>query len=283
MRQVIVTFLSDFGSKDTFSAQMKGALLAVAPTAVAVDLTHHVAPQDVRMGAFQLWAAVDAFPTGTIHVAVVDPGVGTGRRALALRTKRGDVLVGPDNGLLALALDRLGGLDVGVALSDPKYWRSANPTATFHGRDIFAPVAGHLAMGAKIEKLGPAITDPERPYALPTCRQDGDDLVGEVVHVDVYGNLITSFTAESLPARFRLWVSGIEVKECPHVTYRSVPPGRFLAVVGSSGLLEVAVRDGSAARTTGAKLGDKVIVFGSSPTTIVERTIERTRISKKKN
>jgi len=280
---VIVTFLSDFGSKDTFSAQMKGALLSVAPGAVAVDLTHHVAPQDIRMGAFQLWAAVDAFPAGTIHVAVVDPGVGTGRRALALRTKRRDVLVGPDNGLLMLALDRLGGLDSGVALSAPSYWRSANPTATFHGRDIFAPVAGHFVKGVALEKLGPAISDPERPFSLPSSRQDGDDLVGEVVHIDVYGNLITSFTADSLPARFRLWVSGIEVKECPHVTYRSVPAGRFLAVVGSSGLLEVAVRDGSAARTTGAKLGDKVIVFGSGAQTMVERTIERTRISKKKD
>lgn len=216
---MIVTFLSDFGSKDTFSAQMKGALLAVAPTAVPVDLTHHVAPQDVRMGAFQLWAAVDAFPAGTIHVAVVDPGVGTGRRALALRTKRGDVLVGPDNGLLALAMDRLGGLAAGVALSDPAYWRTPNPATTFHGRDIFAPVAGHLAIGVPLEKLGPAINDPEAPFALPRSRQDGDDLVGEVVHVDVYGNLVTSFTAETLPARFRLWVSGIEVKECPH------PPG----------------------------------------------------------
>lgn len=279
---MIVTFLSDFGSKDTFAAQMKGALLAVAPSAVPVDLTHHVAPQDVRMGAFQLWAAVDAFPPGTIHVAVVDPGVGTGRRALALRTQRGDVLVGPDNGLLVLALDRLGGLSRGVALSDPAYWRTPAPASTFHGRDIFAPVAGHLASGVLLDKLGPLITDPERPFALPAPRQDGDDLVGEVVHVDVYGNLVTSFTAESLPARFRLWVSGIEVKDCPHVTYRSVPVGRFLAVVGSSGLLEVAVRDGSAARTTGAKLGDKVIVFGASSNTVVERTIERTRVSKKR-
>lgn len=279
---MIVTFLSDFGSKDTFAAQMKGALLAVAPNVMPVDLTHHVAPQDVRIGAFQLWSAVEAFPAGTIHVAVVDPGVGTGRRALALRSKRGDVLVGPDNGLLPLALDRLGGLAQGVALSDPAYWRSPNPASTFHGRDIFAPVAGHIASGVPLDKLGPLITDPERPFALPTPHQDGDDLVGEVVHVDVYGNLITSLNAESLPARFRLWVSGIEVKDCPHVTYRSVPAGRFLAVVGSSGLLEVAVRDGSAARTTGAKVGDKVIVFGSS-TTVVERTIERTRVSRKRS
>jgi S-adenosylmethionine hydrolase len=280
---VIVTFLSDFGTRDTFVGQMKGALLAVCPGARPVDLTHHVPPQDVRNGAFQLWWACEPFPAGTIHVAVIDPGVGTGRRALALRSKRGDVLIGPDNGLLTIALDRLGGLAAGVALSDPAYWRSPTPSSTFHGRDVFAPAAGHICSGVPLEKLGPAVTDPERPFTLTPPKRDGEDLVGEIVHVDVYGNLVTSFTSESLPPRFRLWIGGIEVKDCPHVTYRSVPVGRFLAVVGSSGLLEIAVRDGSAAKQASAKVGDPVIVFaGTSEKTRVEQTIERTRVSKKK-
>jgi S-adenosylmethionine hydrolase len=276
---MVVTFLTDFGTKDTFVAQMKGAALAVCPSAQMVDLTHHVPPQDVRSGAFQLWEAVTAFAPGTIHVAVVDPGVGTGRRALALRTKRGDVLVGPDNGLLMMAAEKLGGVEQGVALSDPAYWRLPNPSSTFHGRDVFAPAAGHLASGVAIGSLGPALTDPEAPFTLPRPRRDGDDHVGEVVHVDVFGNLVTSFTQESLPVRFRVWVGGIEVRDCPHVTYRSVPSGRFLSVMGSSGLLEVSVRDGSAARATGAKVGDPVIVF--TVETTIENTIERTRISKK--
>ena len=275
---MVVTFLTDFGTADTFVGQMKGALLAVAPHAQAVDLTHHVAAQDVRGGAFQLWAAVEAFPAGSIHVAVVDPGVGTGRRALALKSKRGDLLVGPDNGLLALALDRLGGLAAGVALSDPAYWRVPNPSSTFHGRDVFAPAAGHLAAGVPLERLGPTIDDPERPFSLPSPRLDGKDLVGEIVHVDGFGNLVTSFTADSLPVRFRVWVSGIEVRDCPHVTYRSVPSGGYLAVMGSAGLLEVSVRDGSAAKATGAKAGDPVIVFtGEGDRT---REIDRTRVSR---
>lgn len=267
---MVVTFLTDFGTADTFAGQMKGVLLGIAPGTSVVDLTHAVPPQDVRAGAFQLWSAVEAFPEGSIHVAVVDPGVGTSRRALAIRSKRGDFFVGPDNGLLLPAVDRLGGVSQCVALTNPTYWRVAEPSATFHGRDIFAPAAGHLAVGVALSTLGTAVTDPQRSVALPQPRLDGTDLVGEVVHVDAFGNLLTSFRRGDLPKHFRVWVSGAEVKNAPHASYHAVAPGKLLAILGSAGLLEISVRDGSAAKATGAKVGDQVIVFTADS----DRTIE---------
>src|SRR5438128_1821721 len=130
----VITLLTDFGLADTYVAQMKGAILTVAPSATLVDLTHAVPPQDVRAGAFFLWSAVEAFPAGSIHVAVVDPGVGSERRAIALRSTRADIFVGPDNGLLLLAVDRLGGCAQAIELTDPRFWR----------RRSLAPAAGRL-------------------------------------------------------------------------------------------------------------------------------------------
>ena len=142
----LITLLTDFGLDDTYVGQMKGAILAVAPSVTLVDLTHAVAPQDVFAGAFLLWSAVEPFPSGTIHVAVVDPGVGSARRAVALRSNRGDIFVGPDNGLLWPAVERLGGCELATELSEPRFWRPS-PSSTFHGRDLFAPVAAMLARG----------------------------------------------------------------------------------------------------------------------------------------
>jgi len=252
-RSVLVTLLTDFGLQDTYVGQMQAALLAVAPTARLVDLTHAVPPQDVFTGAFLLWAAVEALPAASVHLAVVDPGVGSERRAVAAQARRGDVFVGPDNGLLAPAVDRLGGLVAAVELREPTYWRRGRPSSTFHGRDIFAPVAGHLANGVPLDRLGPPV-DLFRPFELP----QPSGLDGEIVYVDGYGNLVSNLPASSLPERYVVLLGEQAIQPQPH--YQAVPPGQLLALVGSSGLLEISARDASAASITGRGRGAQVSV-----------------------
>ena len=155
----LITLLTDFGTQDTYVGQVKGAILSVAPSASLVDLTHAVPPQDVPAGAFFLWCAVEAFAAGSIHLAVVDPGVGSNRRGIAVRAARGDYFVGPDNGLLIPAVDHLGGRTEAVELTNREFWRP-QPTSTFHGRDVFGPIAGHLANGIPLTQLGRFITNP---------------------------------------------------------------------------------------------------------------------------
>jgi S-adenosylmethionine hydrolase len=244
----LVTLLTDFGLTDTYVGQVKGAILALSPSVTIVDLTHAVPPQDVLAGAFLLWSAVEVFPSGTIHLAVVDPGVGSSRRAVAIRASRGDIFVGPDNGLLIPAADRLGGSHAAVELTG-----RAPISSTFHGRDVFAPVAGHLANGVPLERLGSPITDLTR-IELPTPR--GVD--GEVLHVDIYGNLVTNIPATSLPPRFEALVNGHAARQAEF--YAAVGPGELLALVGSAGLLEISARDASAAAVTGAARGSPVSV-----------------------
>jgi S-adenosyl-L-methionine hydrolase (adenosine-forming) len=250
---VIVSLLTDFGLADTYVGQMKAAILRVAPGATLVDLTHAVAPQDVFGGALQLWATVEVFPAGSVHLAVVDPGVGSERRAIGALSGRGDFFVGPDNGLLVPALERLGGCVCAVELTEAAYWRVDTPSATFHGRDIFGPVAGHLAAGVPLQRLGHPI-EPWRAFELNLA----EGLDGEVIHIDSYGNLITNIRAVHLPPRFRVGLGTLEIEGQP--TYAAVEQGATLALVGSAGLLEISVRDGSAAARTGAQRGTPVSV-----------------------
>jgi S-adenosyl-L-methionine hydrolase (adenosine-forming) len=256
---VIVTLLSDFGLADTYTGQMKGAILAVAPESVLVDLTHAVPAQDVRTGAFHLWAAVEAFPAGTVHLAVVDPGVGTGRRALAARAKRGDLFVGPDNGLLMAAINRLGGLTAAVQLEEPRFFRD-RVSFTFHGRDVFGPIAGYLARDGRLEELGPPLTEVDRSVDFARPEKDGQRVLGEVLHVDVYGNLVTNVPASMLPAAFEVRAGSRVIRDAPHRSYQDVESGSPLALVGSNGLLEISVRDGSAKNVLRARVGSKLIV-----------------------
>jgi S-adenosylmethionine hydrolase len=248
-----ITLLTDFGLADTYVGQVKGAILAIAPAATLVDLTHGIPPQDLEAGAFLLWSAVEAFAAGSIHMAVVDPGVGSVRLALALETVRGDLLVGPDNGLLVPAAERLGGIRRVVELNNSAYWRVSSPSASFHGRDIFGPAAAHLASGVPLERLGTPVTDIAR-RSLPIS----DGRVGEVIHVDSYGNLVTSVSGTSLPARYLTTING---QTAPGVAYyAAATPGQLIALVGSAGLLEVSVRDGNAALATGAQRGTPISV-----------------------
>ncbi len=253
----LVSLLTDFGAADTYVGQMKAAILRVAPEAILVDLTHAVPAQDVRAGAFLLWTAVEAFPPGSLHLAVVDPGVGSSRRAVAVRSRRGDVLVGPDNGLLLPALEQLGGLSAAVELTDSTYWGPLR-SSTFHGRDLFAPVVGHLAAGVPLERVGRSLERLEVPFRIPTPGVEEGLPLGEVIHVDTYGNLITNLPGAQLPARFRVRVGLTVVEGAPHPNYQAVAPGELLALVGSSGLLEISAREGSAASVLGAERGERV-------------------------
>ncbi|WP_162159678.1 SAM hydrolase/SAM-dependent halogenase family protein [Cystobacter fuscus] len=255
----LISLLTDFGLTDTYVGQMKAALLRIAPHARLVDLTHAVPAQDVRAGAFLLWSAVEAFAEGSLHLAVVDPGVGSARRAVAVRSHRGDVLVGPDNGLLVPALSLLGGLADAIELNDPAWW-GPRRSRTFHGRDLFAPVVGHLAAGVPLEKLGRRLEQLEAPFTFPEPQVEGGGgaLVGEVLHVDTYGNLITNLPVARLPARFDVQVGDRLIPDAPHAHYQAVAPGELLSLGGSTGLLEVSVRDGDAARVLGVGRGTRV-------------------------
>lgn len=259
----IVALLSDFGTQDHYVGAMKGAVLSVCPDAQLVDVVHDLPPHDVEAGSFVLASAVEAFPTGTVFLAVVDPGVGTGRRALAVE-KDGRRFVAPDNGLLTHVL--AGGAEARVhAITNAGLFRF-HVSSTFHGRDVFGPVAGHLARGMTIEEVGPAATDPVL-LALPAMRARGDDQwEGEIIHVDRFGNLTTNVLDVDLreilsrfggdPTEVVVVVEGAVL---PLVTaYGDVSEGEPCALVGSSHRLEIAIHGGNAARILGAARGAAV-------------------------
>jgi S-adenosylmethionine hydrolase len=254
----VITLLTDFGLEDGYVAAMKGVIAGIAPEAHVVDVTHLVPPQDVAFARFRLLTVARFFPPGTIHVAVVDPGVGTARQAVAIRCRSGSCLVGPDNGLLSGALEADPPLAV-VQLTEPRFWRTATPSATFHGRDVFAPVAAHLARGVPLEALGPAV--PAEGLEMlelqpPTPVAGGVD--GAVQATDRFGNLISNVPAALLPGDGS-WRASIRGRTLAgHRTYADVPPGELLALVGSHGFVEVAVHRGDARRTLGTTVGERV-------------------------
>jgi len=266
----VITLLTDFGTEDTYVGVMKGVIASICPQAQVIDLTHEVPPQDVATGAFLLDVSVDYFPEGSVHVAVVDPGVGTARKPIALRTAKA-FYVGPDNGIFTLVLQRQKLLQA-VCLDNPKFHLPAL-SATFHGRDIFAPVAAHLASGIPLEMLGSAVTRLQR-LPFPRIRVDWGGIRATVVHIDRFGNAITNLTR----ADFETWRTRWEVKE-PVVeagpdkvllpicrTYAEVAPGEALALFGSSERLEIAVNLGSAAQALHMQRGDTVRVLRQEST-----------------
>jgi hypothetical protein len=245
----LVTLLTDFGTADSYVAEMRGVLLSLAPTATVVDVSHGVPPGDVRSAAYILGRTWDRFPPGTVHLAVVDPGVGTTRVALAMRV-HGHHFVGPDNGVFTPVL-RDSEVEA-VVLPTPE---SASPT--FHGRDVFAPAAAALACGATLQSLGePFGGIPERLAYTPP-HYEGKTVVGEVVYVDRFGSLITNLTSELVPSYATLEVEDLDLGPLKR-TYNDVTPGGLLAYVGSGGTIEIAVRNGSAARRLGVGVGGRV-------------------------
>ena len=260
---MIVTLLTDFGTADYFVGALKGAVLAANPSALIVDLTHEVPPYDIEAGAYTLRAAFETFPEGTVHVAVVDPGVGSARRAIAVEGQ-GHTFVGPDNGLFGHVYGRVEPFRV-FQLTNANFFRR-EVSATFHGRDIFAPVAGALSRGVRAEELGPEVFDFVRlPTATVERAADGT-LSGAIIHVDRFGNLVTNImpndlSEEAVARGARLRIGGREVRRFRRFFAEDAEgAGEPFAVWGSAGLLEVAVFRDSAARVLGVKRGDKVEV-----------------------
>ena len=256
----IVTLTTDFGDRDPFVGIMKGVILGIAPAARIVDLTHAVPRQNVLAGAYALASAARWFPRGTIHVAVVDPGVGTKRRALAVETADA-WFVGPDNGILSLAVPRRGVRRI-IDVSGSKH-RLRPVSRTFHGRDVFAPIAAALAHGVDPAELGPVVSTMQR-LVVPKARPRARTILGEVLWVDGYGNATTNVSADDLARtdfrgqRLSITIAGHVVPFRP--TYAAVPAGRPVALLNSSNLLEIAVNGGSADADLGASVGTAVRV-----------------------
>jgi S-adenosylmethionine hydrolase len=255
----IITLLTDFGTEDYFVGAIKGVILTRSPGAVIVDITHAIPPQDVRAGTFMLSAVYDNFPTGSIHLAVVDPGVGSNRRPILVEAA-GHRFVGPDNGLFSMILDRVP--DGNVRHVTNTAYFLPNPSSTFHGRDIFAPVAAALAQGLRPEELGPIIQDPTR-FEFAECESlvDGS-MAGRIIHIDHFGNCVTNFDRDRLQhlltARsFRLRVKEYEIHQLSR-TYSEATAGEPFVVIGSAGFLEISARCSSAARELKITVGDPV-------------------------
>jgi S-adenosylmethionine hydrolase len=255
-----VTFTTDFGAGDGYAGAMKGVVLSLAPAAQLIDITHGVPPMDVAAGAVALAQAAPLFPPGTIHIAVVDPGVG-GERADLLIESGGSLFVGPDNGVLSLAARpprRAYRIESSMFRRDPV-------SPTFHGRDVFAPTAGRLASGARAVDAGPAV-DAIVELSAPPLHKQGGVVEGQVIHLDSFGNLITSLPAELLEApggaEVLIEVEGTEGRFLPVFgrTFSDVQSGALIAYIGSGGQLEIARRDGSAAARVGAGRGTAVRV-----------------------
>lgn len=239
----IITLLTDFGTADGFVGAMKGVILGRCGEATVVDITHQIAPQDVGAGARALAQAAPLFPASTIHVVVVDPGVGTARRPLLLAS-RDQLFIGPDNGLLSLAVDDP--VEARV-LDRPELFLPA-VSRTFHGRDVFASVAGHLAAGLAPEDCGSSIKNWTR-LELPRPQVQQHRLLGQVLHHDHFGNLITNLDRQLLGDgdRWQVFLQGRSIGPILE-TFGDVENGRWVAYIGSGGLLEIAIRNGHAAR-----------------------------------
>jgi len=260
MGNCIITLTSDFGSGSPYVAAMKGSILSVAPGATIIDLTHDVPPQDIRRGAIALAGTAESFPTGTIHLAVVDPGVGT-ERCLVYALIGGHHYLAPDNGLLD-GLARKRAPDKIIALTNPEFWL-AEISSTFHGRDILAPVAAHLSQGVAAERMGDVL-DVLAHLEWPEVRVLGKTIEGAIESIDSFGNLITNISEEMLgdvprDDAVRIVCDDHETTGI-FTTYGEQPPMTLLAVIGSGGMLELAIVDESAATMLSVKVGTKVTV-----------------------
>lgn len=258
-RRAVITLTTDFGAFDYFVGAVKGAILSVNPLAVIADITHEIPPQDIEAAAFTLLASYQTFPAETIHVAVVDPGVGSARRPIVVKAG-GQFFVGPDNGIFTYVYDREESHEV-FHITAEKYFRPS-PSSTFHGRDIFAPVAAALSNGVKPGELGSLITDEVRLKGSlkPEVLKNGD-IKGGIIHIDRFGNCITNITRDDVD---RMKHPTLRIKRKTISTFRdfygSASPNTLFAIWGSAGFLEISMNGASAAVKLRAKRGDTVLV-----------------------
>ncbi len=259
----IITLTTDFGLRDSYVGAMKGVVLSIAPNAQLVDIAHEVPPHDIIHGAFVIAQAAPHFPKGTIHIGVIDPGVGSTRKPICVECD-GQFFVGPDNGLFAIFAHATGRWRA-YQLTNPKYFR---PTisSTFHGRDIFAPVAAHLACGVAPKNFGPLLDHP-KPLELPQLITEDNKLTGEVIYIDHFGSAITNIRRNDLPRanvqHVSVQIDGTTITGLSQ-TYEDRASGESVALMGSADLLEIAIRDGNAADELDLQHGSQVTVCTSS-------------------
>jgi S-adenosyl-L-methionine hydrolase (adenosine-forming) len=262
---MLITLLTDFGTADYFVGAMKGALLSVNPEARIVDITHDIPPQDIRAGAFTLLAAYQSFPPATVHVAVVDPGVGSIRRPIVVAGGK-QFFVGPDNGLFSYVYERERDVRV-FHLTNGDYF-SEHVSQTFHGRDVFAPVAAALSMGVPLEQLGEEITDYVRLPNLQPKLSAGKAIEAAIIHIDCFGNCITNLTPDYLTGAMIAAGASININGRRITSFRRFfaeatgAPGELFAIWGSAGFLEIAAYCASAAQLLGAQRGQTIQVIG---------------------
>jgi S-adenosylmethionine hydrolase len=261
MPRKIATLTTDFGLKDPYAAEMKATILSICPNAAIVDITHEIAKFNIRMGAYMLASAAPYFPKGSVHVAVVDPGVGTKRRPILIQTAHG-FFVGPNNGILVLAAEKQGITSIhelaNLQFMLPKV------SNTFHGRDIFAPAAAHLLNEVKPEEFGPEIPEAIKPEFAKITRKN-DVLIGEVLHVDGFGNIITNINEKEVAQSRLKEAVNVELPICKlkidlFRAYGETEIREPLALIGSHGFLEIALNQGNAAKKFKAKPGDKITI-----------------------
>ncbi len=255
----VITLTTDFGLADPYVAEMKAVILAIDPAITIVDISHLVEKFNVQMGAFILAEAVPYFQKGSIHIAVIDPDVGTRRRAIAVQTERA-FFIGPDNGVFDLASGCSGRLKSMREITNREFMLP-KVSRTFNGRDVFAPAAAYLATGRPISGLGPEISEAKR-LQFPKVREEDHVLIGQVIHVDGFGNVVTNFPAKVL--RMKEWTSvNVTVKDRDlnmpvQKTYANVRKSQTLAIIGSHGFLEIAVNRGNASAALGIMKGDEI-------------------------
>ena len=259
----MITLTSDFGLQDPYVAEMKGVILAVNSNATLIDITHEIEKFNVRMAAFTLASVAPYFPNGTVHLAVVDPGVGTKRRAIVIQTKTG-FFVGPDNGILVLGAQSQG-IEHVYQLTNSKYMLSS-VSSTFHGRDIFAPAAAYLDKGVKPSNFGSEITNLVKPRFAKVEKTD-KSLVGEVIHIDGFGNIITNICekdiVDSSIKTIKVQLPRTSLKIILGKTYAQAKPEEPIALIGSHGFLEIALNQNSAAAKFHVAAGDNITATAS--------------------
>ncbi len=257
----IITLTTDFGQCDWFVGTMKGVILSIAPQTTIIDITHNIPQGDVKAASFSLLSSFKYFPENTIHIVVVDPGVGSERKAIVVKTKR-YWFVAPDNGVLSYALNIDKALDIRLIENDKLTIKQTGNT--FHGRDVFAPIAAYIAMGIEPTQIGKKLKNYVK-ISLPVPKYETNEIVGEIIYIDHFGNAITNipFTKESDFLGCTV-IAGNRVIGKVHNFYAAVPKGESLAVPGSMGFIELAVRDGDISKTYNLKIGTKVELLKTS-------------------